>query len=102
MWRLLVAVLLMATVACGKKGPPLLPFVRQPKAAEVTSARLMGSDVYLTISVPTANIDDSTPASIEKIEVWGLTATTTPSVAQVLNTGTLVATVPVARDADPS
>jgi hypothetical protein len=62
----------------------------------------MGSDVYLTISVPTANIDDSTPASIAEIEVWGLTATTTPSVAQVLNTGSRVTTIPVARYADPS
>ena len=99
MWVLTV---ILTTTACGKKGPPLLPFVRQPKAAEITGARLMGSDVYLTIAVPTANIDESTPASLEKIEVFGLTALTTPSVAQVLNTGTRVMTIPVARHADPS
>ena len=102
MRRLLVAVLLTATLACGKKGPPLLPFVRQPKAAEITSARLIGSDVFLTITVPQANLDDSTPASIAEIGVWAMTATTPPSVAQLLNTGTRIASVPVARYADPS
>ena len=50
MRRLLVAILLMATTACGKKGPPLLPFMRQPKAAEITGARRVGNDVYLTIA----------------------------------------------------
>lgn len=99
---LLVAILLMATVACGKKGPPLLPFVRAPKAAEITTARRVGSDVYLTVAVPTANVDDSTPASVAQIEVWGVTTTTPPSPLQFTTIGTLVATIPVARYADPS
>ena len=75
MGKLLVAIVLMATVACGKKGPPLLPYVRQAKASTITSARRVGNDVYLTISVPTANVDDSTPASVSRIRVFGVTAT---------------------------
>ena len=102
MRRLLVAILLMAATACGKKGPPLLPFVRQPKAADITSARRVGNDVYLTIAVPTANVDDSMPASLATIEVWGVTATTPPTQLQFTTVGAIVTKIPVARYPDPS
>jgi hypothetical protein len=90
------------STACGKKGPPLLPFVRQPKAAEITSARRVGNDVYLTVTVPTANVDDSTPASVAQIQVLAVTAGTPPSQSQFGIIATQVAMVPVARYADPS
>jgi len=90
------------SMACGKKGPPLLPYVRQPKAAEITSARRVGNDVYLTIAVPSANIDDSTPASIAQIEIWGVTATAAPPQSLFTKIATVVMKVPVARYADPS
>jgi hypothetical protein len=93
---------LMATVACGKKGPPLLPYVRQAKAAEITSARRVGNDVYVTFAVPTANIDESTPASVAAIQVWAVTMGTPPSQLQLTTLGTQVVTIPVARYADPS
>jgi hypothetical protein len=89
-------------VACGKKGPPLLPFVRQPKAAEITAARRAGSDVYLTIAVPTANIDDSMPASVAVIEVWAITAETPPAQSQFTTVGTQIMKLPVARYPDPA
>src|SRR5262245_33773693 len=99
---LTVALLLTATTACGKKGPPLLPYVRQPKAAEITSARRVGNDVYLTIAVPTANVDDSMPASLAAIEVWAVTATTKPAQSQFTTAGALVSRIPAARYPDPS
>jgi hypothetical protein len=89
------------STACGKKGPPLLPFVRQPAAAEVTSALRVGDDVYVTVSVPTANVDGSAPASVKEIEVWGVTAATAPSPSQLTAIGTLITKIPVARYADP-
>ena len=93
----------LATAACGKKGPPLLPYVRVPAAAEITAARRVGSDVFLTISVPTMNIDESTPASIAEIEIYAVTAhSPPPSGLAFLPGATLVTTIPVARDADPS
>src|SRR5215208_4253606 len=75
-WELACALTMACALstACGKKGPPLLPFVRQPKAAEITSARRVGNDVYLTVTVPTANVDDSTPASVAHIQVLAVTA----------------------------
>ena len=100
--RALLVALVLATVACGKKGPPLLPYQRQPAAAEVTAARRIGNDVYVTVTVPTANIDDSRPASVSEIEVYGVTAATAPPQSQFVSIAERVATIPVARDADPS
>ena len=38
MWRaFVVAFVILATAACGTKGPLLPPFVRQPAAAEITA-----------------------------------------------------------------
>ena len=76
---LLVAALVLAMVACGKKGPPLLPFVRIPAAAEVTEARRVGDGVYVTVSVPTADVDGATPASVATIEIYAVTADAAPS-----------------------
>ena len=99
-----VAVLVLATVACGKKGPPLLPFVRTPAAAEVKEARRVGNSVYVTVSVPTADIDGATPASVATIEIYAVTADTAPApgLGFPLVAETLITTIPVARAADPS
>ena len=98
----IVALIITATAACGKKGPPLLPFVRLAKAAEITSARRVGNDVYLTITVPAANVDDSTPASVTQIQVWAVTAGTPPPQSQFTTVATQVTKIQVARYADPS
>jgi predicted small lipoprotein YifL len=96
---LLIACALLT--ACGKKGPPLLPYVRIPVAAEVTAARRVGNDVFITVTVPAMNLDESKPASIQRIEVWGVTTATLPQVP-FTTIATRVVVFPVARDADPS
>lgn len=97
----LVACLVLATNACGKKGPLLPPFVRQPAAAEITDARRVGDDVYVTIAVPKADIDGATPASLAAIEVWAVTARTPPPGRAIPRDAALVTTIPVAQDAEP-
>ena len=95
--------LVIATVACGKKGPPLLPYVRQPAAAEITAVKRVGNEVFVTISVPTVNVDESTPASLAEIRVYAVTAQTPPPPGLLfLDGATLVMTIPIAREADPS
>jgi hypothetical protein len=95
--------LVIATVACGKKGPPLLPYVRQPAAAEITAVKRVGNEVFVTVSVPTVNVDESTPASLAEIRVYAVTAQTPPPPGLLfLDGATLVTTIPVAREADPS
>jgi predicted small lipoprotein YifL len=98
-----VTACLLATIACGKKGPPLLPYVRQPAAAEITAVRRVGNEVFVTVSVPTVNVDQSRPASLAEIKVYAVTAQTPPPPGlSFLNGAALVTTIPVAQEADPS
>ncbi len=95
----LAAVLLCGAVTgvgCGKKGPPLAPLVHIPAAVEQLSARRIGDDVYVTLTVPTRNIDASTPADVNRVELYGATALTPPPRGRFLEIGELVETVPVA------
>ncbi len=85
----------MAAAACGKKGPPLAPIVRVPGAVQRIEARRIGSDVYLTVTVPAVNIDSTAPADLERIDVFGYTGREAPG-ARFLEGATLVATIPVA------
>ncbi|HKE86905.1 MAG TPA: hypothetical protein VKB50_24280 [Vicinamibacterales bacterium] len=81
--------------ACGKKGPPLPPIVHIPTEVDHLSARRVGNDVFLTLTVPAQNIDKTTPADVGRVEVYGYTGTSQPPRARFLEVATLVATVPV-------
>ena len=87
---------LVAASGCGKKGPPLAPYVLLPAAPLRVAAERTGNDVYVTLTLPVENIDKSKPADVRRVEVYGYTATTPPSRARQLELATLVATVPVA------
>jgi predicted small lipoprotein YifL len=91
----LAAALVLATAACGKKGPPLAPIVRVPAPVTMIDARRIGSDVYLTVTLPGENIDGSTPADLQRVEVFGYTGRTPPG-SRILEGATLIATIPVA------
>ena len=87
----------MATgVGCGKKGPPLAPYVLLPDAPTRVTAQRAGDDVFVTLTLPAQNVDKSMPADVRRIEIYGYTATTPPPRARQLELATLVATVPVA------
>ena len=102
-WQLIAALAVAGAVTgCGKKGPPLTPIVRVPAAVENLATRRVGDDVYVTFTVPKANIDASAPASIARVEVYAATALTPPTRARFLEIATLVGTVPVAPAADPA
>jgi hypothetical protein len=96
-----VVIALLGTSACGKKGPPLAPLVRVPAAVEQISARRVGGDVYVTLTVPSANIDQFTPADVTRIEVFGYTGRTAPPRSRWVELGTLIATIPVAPPPAP-
>ncbi|MSO82167.1 MAG: hypothetical protein EXQ53_02565 [Acidobacteria bacterium] len=81
---------------CGKKGAPLAPFVRIPAAVSVIAASRLGNDVYVTLTVPAANIDTSIPVDISRIDVYGYTGRSAPTLARWAELGTVVATIPVA------
>jgi hypothetical protein len=85
----------LVVAGCGKKGPPIAPIVRIPAQVDTIAARRVGSEIYVTLTVPKQNIDASVPADVSKVEVFGYTGQTPPSRARWAALATLVGTVPV-------
>lgn len=84
-----------AAVACGKKGPPLAPFVRVPAAVGNVTTQRVGNEMYVLFPVPAANKDGQQPADIGSLEVYAVTATQPPATEDQRELATLIATVPV-------
>ena len=86
----------VCAVACGKKGPPLAPFVRVPAAVNTISASRLGNEVLVTLTVPSANVDASLPVDIARIDVFGYTGRVAPTQAQWFELAEIVASIPIA------
>jgi hypothetical protein len=74
--RALVTCLLLAAAAtaCGKKGNPLPPLRPVPaRIADLTAVRTAGQ-VELRFTVPSANLDGSAPAVIDRVDIYGMQA----------------------------
>lgn len=97
----MVGGLVMAVVGCGKKGPPLTPFVRIPAAIESVEARRIGDDVYVTFAVPAQNVDASQPADVRRVEVYAVTTDAPRPTTRLLEGATLVGVVSVAPTGPP-
>ena len=87
--------MLVACVACGKKGPPLAPFVRVPATVANVTAQRVGGDIYVSFPVPSTNVDGQQPADIASLEVYAVTSTLPPATEEQRDVATMVATVPV-------
>ena len=86
----------LAAAACGKRGAPLAPIVRIPAAiTQITAARL-GSDVYVTLTVPSENIDTSIPGDVGRVDIYAYTGRVLPPILRCAEVATVVASVPVA------
>ena len=90
-----IAMLTLVVGACGKKGPPLPPFVRIPAAVETIDATRFGDDIYITLTVPSANIDESLPVDVARVDIYGYTGATAPPRARWVEVGTLIGTIPI-------
>ncbi|MEQ1731637.1 MAG: hypothetical protein ABL982_24965, partial [Vicinamibacterales bacterium] len=99
----LLALLASAAVAsaCGKKGPPLPPLVLLPNPPGEVAAVRRGERVDLSFTVPTANTDRSTPADLERIDVYAWTVPGAVSGDDIVRRGTRIASVVVNPPADP-
>jgi len=84
-----------SVIACGKKGPPLAPFVRVPAAVATVTPQRIGDDVFLAFAVPSTNADGQKPASIGTLEVYAVTADRAPETEEQRELATLIATLPV-------
>jgi len=95
-----VAIAGLAVPGCGKKGPPLAPLVRTPGRVMDLAARRQGDSVALTFTVPAANLEETRPADLGRVEVYAYTAMNEGDVRDTKSM-TLVATVPVRRPPEP-
>lgn len=83
-------------IACGKKGAPVAPFVRIPAPIDQIAVSRLGNDVYVTLTVPSKDIDAAVPAHISRVEIYGYTGRTPPLRARWGELGELIARIPVA------
>ena len=79
-----------AGAACGKKGPPLAPYVHIPAAVTEITAERLGDDVFVTLTLPDRNIDASQPVSLAHVDVWAYTGRSAPARQRWVELGTLV------------
>lgn len=90
-----------SVVGCGKKGPPLPPFVRIPAAPGDIVAARRGDVVELTFTIPAANTDGTRPADIERVDLIALTGPRSVSDAVILELGSLIGSLDVKAPVDP-
>jgi hypothetical protein len=70
----LVGVLLVTAGACGKKGNPLPPLRPVPaRIADFVAVRTSGQ-VELRFTVPASNLDGTTPAAIDRVDIFAMRA----------------------------
>jgi predicted small lipoprotein YifL len=93
--RMALATGLLATAACGSKGPPLAPYARVPATVTAVAVQRIGDDVFVSFPVPDANVDGQKPADIASLEVYAITAISPPETEAQRKLATLVATIPV-------
>ena len=98
------AVAVMLASACGKKGPPLAPLQRVPAKVGAFAAHRADQAVFLTLTVPTANIGGDQPSDVAVVELYALTSAAAPpdlATGRVPAALTLVSSLPVRRPLPP-
>ena len=87
---------------CGKKGPPLAPFVRVPAAVGQLAAHRVGDDVIINLALPTQNIDQSIPISLGRVDVYAYTGRSAPPAARFPEVADRVATIETTTETPPA
>jgi hypothetical protein len=94
--------IVVISVACGQKGPPLPPLVLTPAPPVITADR-RGSTIEIGFTVPSANADGSRPANIGRIDIYAINGpATTMTDLEMMRRGTRVASVPVKSPRNPN
>jgi hypothetical protein len=98
---LLFAGLLIAVAGCGKKGPPLPPLRRLPAAPAEFAVSRRGATVALQFAIPRANTDGSTPADVDRVDIYAIDGPSAAMPDDVIKRGTRIASVKVNPPKDP-
>ena len=70
--HLLLALVVLTALACGKRRPPLPPVERVQQRTELLSGAQQGNEVILSWPAPQRNAPDSSVQSIRRIDVYRL------------------------------
>ena len=70
--HLAFGIVLVASVSCGKKGPPLAPVLIVPAQVTDLAASRFGDQVIVRFTPPDKNTNNSTPADLARVEVYAL------------------------------
>lgn len=89
----------LVAAACGKKGPPLAPMARVPGQVAQIAAERSADGVFVSVTVPVANVGGDQPADIARIELYAATLDESAPLTDGLvpDGWTLVASAPVRR-----
>jgi hypothetical protein len=87
---------------CGKKGPPLPPFVRVPAAVGQLAAHRVGDEVIINFTLPTQNIDQSTPISLARVDLYAYTGRSAPPAARFPEVADRIAVLETKAEAVPA
>jgi hypothetical protein len=110
-------IVVLVCTACGKKGPPLPPFVKIPTPPAEFTAERRGNTVDFRFIVPAANTDGTRPANVARVDVYALPPPAEPdpraapgpaiappalTIDEILKSATKVASVAVKAPRDPN
>jgi len=95
-------VLILLVAGCGKKGPPLPPFVRVPAGVGQLAAHRVGDDVIINLALPKENIDKSTPISLGRVDVYAYTGRSAPPAARFPEVADRVAMLETTAETPPA
>jgi len=98
---LLFVLLGLGVVACGKKGPPLPPLIRIPDQPGDFAADRRGDTVVISFVVPETNEDGTSPANIDRVEVYAVNGAAGISDAEILAKGERIATISINPPPEP-
>jgi len=104
LWRLGIGscALIVVVCGCGKKGPPLAPFIRVPAAVGQLAAHRVGDDVIINLALPTQNVDQSKPISLARIDVFAYTGRSAPPVPRFGEVADRVAMIETTAETPPT
>jgi len=89
---------LLASAACGKKGPPLPPLRPMPAAPTALTARHTGDRVVLRLTLPSAGVDPALALSLARVDIYARTlpaGSPIPRVEQLLKPENVVGSIEV-------
>jgi len=89
---------LVVVSACGRKGPPLPPLRPVPGHVTDLAAARVDDRITLTLTVPKANRDGTTPSVVQQVEIYVLETAAgapAPTPAQVLEADRLLTSIDV-------